>query len=133
MLRFFFSHEGRFSRRELRLGFLLMAVALLPGAIVLLFAPYRPWWFMLAIMAGSFAVASVGAAAMGKKRAHDLGASSIGALRPLAPWTLWFREGEPQANRYGPASGGREPSLRIGRWAAVMAALSIIAFAIFAY
>jgi uncharacterized membrane protein YhaH (DUF805 family) len=102
MLRFFFSFQGRLSRRQFRLGYLLISLVMFPAVVAPLLIPFIPWWVAAVICIASFSIACASAAAMSTKRAHDLGKPNIWVLWPFLPIRLFFSEGQPQDNQYGP-------------------------------
>jgi uncharacterized membrane protein YhaH (DUF805 family) len=136
MLRFFFSFQGRLSRRQFRLGYLLMSLVMFPALVAPLFIPFIPWWGAGVIWIASFSVAFASAAAMSTKRAHDLGKPNMWVLWPFLSIRLLFSEGQPQDNQYGPAHGprpGTGKDRRIGRWIARLTLVSIIVFGVVSY
>jgi uncharacterized membrane protein YhaH (DUF805 family) len=136
MLRFFFSSQGRLSRRQFRLGFCLLSLAMLPAILTPLLIPHISWWAAAIIVVVSFLIAYASLAAMSRKRAHDLGKPNIEAFSPLSPIALLFNEGQAQDNQYGPAHvtcHGAQASWRIGGWIVRLGLVSIVVFGVVFY
>lgn len=135
MLRFFFSSEGRMSRRQFWRGYCLIALAMIPSFVAVSLIPHLQWWAAAVILIASLLMASASAAALNKKRAHDLGKPSSWALWPLVPIKLLLIERQAHDNQYGPAhcTPGPRTGWRIGRWIASLGLVSIVGLGVVFY
>jgi uncharacterized membrane protein YhaH (DUF805 family) len=111
-----FSWEGRLSRADFRTSILWlmlgMAIACLasfdPFADIVL-SGFPPVPLRTALRAAVFPISCLTFLvvwyALLIKRAHDLGKSAVWILLPFSSLSLFFSEGDPGPNRYGPSPG----------------------------
>ena len=136
MLGFFFSFQGRLSRRQYWLRLWLVSVVIAPVLVAtLLLSPHIRWWVVATIFAATVLPAGASAAAMSVRRAHDLGKPGRSILRPFSfvAWRLLFSEGEAHDNQYGSAHSGFGQGWRIGRLVAGLGLLSVVVLGVVFY
>src|SRR5262245_40981460 len=136
MLRFFFSFQGRLSRRQYWLSIWLVPMLIAPVLVAtLLLSSHVSWRVIATIFAATLVPAGASAAAMTVKRAHDLGKPGRWAFRPfsLSAWRLLFSEGEAHDNQYGSPPGEFGQGWRMGRLLAGLGLLSVVVLGIVFY